>query len=279
MFVKGNNTVGDDGLDFISHKWQDKTNFQNVVKTLIGYTTPLGTGLLKLNTKWSWNKDKGNSEQELWCQALRMDYFYYSVNSENEISDVTCFIRSFQSTGESADSYCLVEKRYYKEEYEKFVKDVNGSLLEFEDKTHTVRKPYACYRIFRINATSNNNTLAAEFDGSFRDQLRPVDGSRVDGDLIRAFPEDGFHIIGGPDPAADGKGDKDPFRHSAYHIRHRIPGVTGSCDIQKDQFIRTCYGVGLAGLYRIARIPQLYKIDALNDSPLIDIQTGDDSLG
>lgn len=205
VFVKGNNTLGDEGLDFISHKWQDKTNFQNVVKTLIGYTTPLGTGLLKLNTKWSWNKDKGNSEQELWCQALRMDYFYYSVNSENEISDVTCFIRSFQSTGESADSYCLVEKRYYKEEYEKFVKDVNGSLLEFEDKTHTVRKPYACYRIFRINSTSNNNTLAANkgkgidyktLPTEIKDQLKEEYGAlMIDKEMRLPFTDLGCYLF------------------------------------------------------------------------------------
>ena len=161
VFVKGNNTIGTEGLDFISHKWQDKTNFQGVVRNLIGYTLPLGTGLLKLNTKMEWNKEEGKQKTELWCQALRMDYFYYSVNTENELTDVTCFIRAFQTTSESADSYCLVEKRYYLEEYEKFTKDVNGQLIEFEDKTHKVKKPYACYKIFKINSTSNNNTLAA----------------------------------------------------------------------------------------------------------------------
>ena len=161
VFVKGNNTLKNDGLDFISHKWQDKTNFQNVVKTLIGYTTPLGTSLLKVNTKWNWNSEEERKKQELWVQALRIDYFYYSVDSENQLSDVTCFIRAFQTTEDSSDSYCLVEKRFYKDEHDKFVKDVNGQSIEFEDKTHTVRKPYVVYKIFKINATSNNNTLAA----------------------------------------------------------------------------------------------------------------------
>ena len=161
IYVKGNKTTGTEGLDFISHNWQDKTNFQNVVRTLIGYTVPLGTGLLKLNTKWEWNKDSQKSDRQLWVQALRMDYFYYSVNSENKVTDVTCFIRAFQTTSESPDNYCLVERRYFKEEYETFIQDLNGEKIEFQDKTHKVKKPYVVYSIFKINSTSNNNTLAA----------------------------------------------------------------------------------------------------------------------
>ena len=161
IFVKGNNTTSNDGVDFISHKWQDSANFQNIVKTLIGYTVPLGTSLLKLNTRWSWNKETKKNDRQLWAQTLRMDYFYYSVDSENNLTNVTCFIRAFQTTNESPDNYCLVERRYFKEQYEKFTKDVNGELIEFEDKTHKVKKPYAVYSIFKINSTSNNNTLAA----------------------------------------------------------------------------------------------------------------------
>ena len=161
VYVKGNKTTGTEGLDFISHNWQDKTNFQNVVRTLIGYTVPLGTGLLKLNTKWEWNKENQKSDRQLWVQALRMDYFYYSVNSENKVTDVTCFIRAFQTTDESPENYCLVERRYFKEEYETFTQDINGEKIQFQDKTHKVKKPYVVYSIFKINSTSNNNTLAA----------------------------------------------------------------------------------------------------------------------
>lgn len=188
IFVKGNNTTKTDGVDFISHKWQDKTNFQNVIKTLIGYTVPLGTSLLKLNTKWEWNKDNKRSDKQLWVQALRMDYFYYSVNSENEITDVTCFIRAFQTTDEKPDNYCLVERRYYKNEYETFIKDINGEKIQYQDKTHTVKKPYAIYSIYKIDSTSNNNTLAANKGKSanfktlpteIKDQLKDEYGALV----------------------------------------------------------------------------------------------------
>ena len=161
IYVAGNNTTSQDGVNFISHKWQDGTNFQNVVRTLIGYTFPLGTGLLKLNTKWVYDSQKQARTQELWVQTLRADYFFFSVDSENNLTDITCFIRAFQTTQEDSKSYCLVEKRYFKDELVKFTKELNGKEFEFEDKTHTKKVPYATYNIYEIDSTSNNNTLAA----------------------------------------------------------------------------------------------------------------------
>ena len=161
VFVNGKNTTDHKALDFISHQWQDNVKLQNVVRTLIGYTVPLGTALLKTNVKWKWDSNKKKKTQELWLQTLRMDYFYYTVNTENELIDVTCFIRAIQSTQNQSESYCLVEKRFFKNEYEKFTQEVGGKTIEFDDKTHTVRRPYAVYKIFKINNQSDNNTLAA----------------------------------------------------------------------------------------------------------------------
>lgn len=179
IFVKGNNTVEEKGLDFISHKWQDKINLQNVVKQLIGYTTPLGTALLKENIKWEWNGEKKVKEQQIWLQPLRLDYFYYTVDSENNLIDVTCFIRAIQTTENQSESYCLVERRYFKEENEKVVEQINGKPYEFSDKTHTVKKPYACYKVFKINSTSNNNTLAANTGSGIDYKSLPAEVKKV----------------------------------------------------------------------------------------------------
>ena len=179
VFINGKNTTSTTGLDFISHNWQDKTNFQNVVKTVIGYTSPLGTGLLKLNTKWAWNEKDAVNSRELWVQALRMDYFYYSVNSENKVEKVTCFIRAFQSTGNENENYCLVEERFYQEGYETFIKNIKGQKYQFKDKTHKARKPFACYRVFKINSTSNNNTLAANTGVGIDYKNLPTDIKKV----------------------------------------------------------------------------------------------------
>ena len=179
VFINGKNTTGTSGLDFISHKWQDQTNFQNAIKTLIGYTSPLGTGLLKLNTKWTWKEEDAKNSRELWVQPLRMDYFYFSVNSENKVEKVTCFIRAFQSTESGTDNYCLVEERYYKEGYETFTKVIGGQTYQFQDKTHKARKPFAEYKVFKINSTSNNNTLAANSGSGLDYKTLPADIKKV----------------------------------------------------------------------------------------------------
>ena len=155
IFVKGNGSKDNETVDYVSHKWQDKAKFPRFVKNIIGYTVSLGTSLGKLNVKWK------NGKQELWCQALRQDYFYFSVDSEMNLREVTCYIRAFQTTEASADSYVLVEKRYFKKEKAKFTKEVNGKMMQFEKLNETVDVPYAVYRIYKINNTSENNSLAA----------------------------------------------------------------------------------------------------------------------
>lgn len=152
VYINGRGTTEREGLEFISHEWSAKVDFDNVVKTLIGYVISLGTGLLKLNK---------TIDGLLWVDALRLDYFDFSVNARNQLTFVRTFIKAFQTTDNKEQSYCLVEERFFKYEYEKFVKEINGVNVEFEDKSKgKVKKPYAVYRIYKVNSTSDNNNLA-----------------------------------------------------------------------------------------------------------------------
>lgn len=155
VFVKGNGTKDNDVVDFVSHKWQNEAQFPRFVKNIIGFTVSLGTSLGKLNVKWKKGK------QEIWVQSLRQDYFYYSVDSEMNLTDVTCYIRAFQTTEADANSYVLVEKRFFKDEPVEFVEKVKGKLMKFKKLNETKKMPYACYRIYKADNTSENNSLAA----------------------------------------------------------------------------------------------------------------------
>lgn len=155
VFIKGTGNNENENVDFISHKWSDSAKFPQFVKNIIGYTVSLGTSLGKLNVKMK------NGKQDIWCQALREDYFYFSVDSEMNLTSVTCYIRAFQTTENQADSYVLVEKRYFKEEQETFTKEFKGKVREFPVVGKMKRVPYVCYRIFKVNTTSENNSLAA----------------------------------------------------------------------------------------------------------------------
>ena len=155
VFVKGNGQADDETVDFISHQWQDQAKFGRFVKNIVGFTTSLGTSLGKINVKWKKGKE------ELWVQALRQDYFYFSVDSEMNLTEVTCYIRAFQTTESDAYSYVLVEKRYFKEEPETFIKEVNGVKMEFPVLKQKKKVPYVVYKVFKANNTSDNNNLAA----------------------------------------------------------------------------------------------------------------------
>lgn len=151
VFTKGKATTGTEGLDFISHEWAEESKFQNVVKQMIGYAVPLGTALIKVNA---------NGKGKLWCEALRADYFYFSADSRGEPTSVTTYVKVFSSTEQDKESYCLCERRYYKREPKKFTSEINGEKLEFKQKEYE-DVPYIINEVYKINATSNNNSLAA----------------------------------------------------------------------------------------------------------------------
>ena len=150
IYVNGKNTTERKGIEYISHTWQDECDFQNNVKTLIGYTIPLGTALLKINR---------DSKGKLWVEPVRADYFYFSADSRNKLQDVTIYIRTFSDTVKNKN-YCLVEHRYFKTEKVKITENINGEKYEFETG-ETKEVPMCCYKVFQVNSTSDNNNLAA----------------------------------------------------------------------------------------------------------------------
>jgi len=151
IFVKGrgNTDPENKALNFISHKWADESDFNGVVKQLIGYTLPLGTAALKINR---------TSNGKLWCEPLRADYFYFSVDGRKNVVEFVSFIRAFQSTENKEENYFLVEKRYFKKVPRTFTKVINGKNVEFQTKD-IISKPTRVYNVFKYTGTVNNNTM------------------------------------------------------------------------------------------------------------------------
>ena len=155
IFVPGKKNTEKDNktLNFISHDWADKSNIQNAVKQLIGYTVPLGTAALKINR---------DSSGKLWLEPLRIDYFYFVVDGRRKVRDFTSFIRCFQSTDNKELNYFLVEHRYFKVAKESFTQNINGKLYRF-DKQQEV--PYVEYKVFEYQGTVQSNTMGAVCKG------------------------------------------------------------------------------------------------------------------
>lgn len=144
FFRNGNGSRDPNALDFISHNWVNKSNFNKKIRQLIAYTLSLGTGLIKLNRK---------SNGDLWIDTLRADYFYFSCDSFGKLDNLTCFIRCYTST-DKGDNYVLVENRFFEIANKEITCELKGKELTF---TIGSRIPKVKYCIYKCPTTSNNN--------------------------------------------------------------------------------------------------------------------------
>jgi len=149
----GNTEQSNEALNFISHEWNDYSDFQSAVKRMIGFNLPLGTAALKLNR---------SADGKTWVEPLRMDYFYFSVDGRKRATEFTSFIRCFQSTENKELNYFLVEKRFFKLVDKEFVKQVNGVKIKFFEK---VSKPFVRYEVFKYEGMVNQDQMPNSIQG------------------------------------------------------------------------------------------------------------------
>ena len=134
----------------------------------------------------------------------------------------------------------------------------------------------AIFPASRING--HDYALTAKLICCVADQLRRIDGGRIDGNLIRALAEKAPEILHGTDASAHGKRDKHGFCHPAYHVHHSLSRIGRCRNIQKYQFIGTSLIICCSNLHRITCIPQIYKINTFYYPAIVNIQAGNDSL-
>ena len=105
-----------------------------------------------------------------------------------------------------------------------------------------------------------------------------MNGRSIDGNLVRPGTQNCAKILHRADSSAYGKGNKYILRHLLYHIDHSGSGVRRCGDIKKYQLIGPLSIVNLCDLHRIPGIPKIHKIDSLDNTSLIHIQTWNNSL-
>ena len=94
IFKKKGEHDDNKAIDFVS-KWAEKSGFQNEYKKAINYAGAMGTSLIKLNT----------ARSELWSEAVRFDYFYFSANARGEVESVTCMLRPYSNLQYAIPNY------------------------------------------------------------------------------------------------------------------------------------------------------------------------------
>ncbi len=108
---------------------------------------------------------------------------------------------------------------------------------------------------------------------------RIANGGGVNADFVCARTQNGAHVLYGADAAAHGKGDEDLIGDGAGHLQNRAARFVRGGDVQKDQLVGAFSIVDARLLHRVARVTQIHKIDALHDTPIFDVETGDNTFG
>ena len=126
----------------------------------------MGTSLIKANVK----------QGDIWCEALRMDDFFFQTSYSGDLESVTCLIKSYTDTSSSlkqaqeikkasdphydssvdlSSIYYLVESRYFKEQKEtvQIVDEKTGDIKEISKK---IRVPFVKYSVHQYNGSITN---------------------------------------------------------------------------------------------------------------------------
>lgn len=150
LFKKGKGNIDEKNksLNFIAREWAEDVKLENCVKNLIAYTLGLGTGCLKVNR---------GIKGDLWVEAQRLDYFYFTVDGRKKIVNYKGFIRAFQTTEHQDENYFLVECRYFKDEPITFEKEINGVKHTFT--TGYEKVPYIEYKVYMYRGQAMNNVM------------------------------------------------------------------------------------------------------------------------
>lgn len=90
--------------------WNKTSHFQTELKNAIKFSLGLGTSLLKLNV---------DSKGEAWCEAVRLDSFWFRTNMKGDLEETNCLIRKYvnvlNNSGKenTQENFYLTERRYY----------------------------------------------------------------------------------------------------------------------------------------------------------------------
>ena len=118
-----------------------------------------------------------------------------------------------------------------------------------------------------------------ETPGRLLHNLRIENRRGVDADLLRPRLDQLRHILDRPDASADRKWHKTLLGHLPDHLIRDVPRLMAGGDVQEHQLVRARFVVLPRDLYRIARVAEVNKVDALDDSALVHIQARDNAVG
>src|SRR5262249_24650207 len=107
-------------------------------------------------------------------------------------------------------------------------------------------------------------------------ELRPLDCGRVDGDSIRAGPEQLLGVVGCPHAATDRERHEERPRRALDDFPRRAPSLRGRGDVEEDDLVGALLGISRCGFHRVPGVAKGGEPRALDDPPIPDVEAGHD---
>src|SRR5262249_1507869 len=125
----------------------------------------------------------------------------------------------------------------------------------------------------------HHDALAAESSGRPADELGVAGGRRADRHLVRPGAQQRADILDAADAAAHGQRHEAHLGRPADDVQEDAAVLVAGRDIQEDQLVGPLGVVTGRHVDRIARVPEVHEVRALDDTTVVDVEAGDDPLG
>ena len=105
-----------------------------------------------------------------------------------------------------------------------------------------------------------------------------ADGKGVHGNLLRASEDNALHVLDRAYAAADCKRNPYCLRDRLDHADVDWTALCARRDVVEDKLVCAAIGIPYGHLDRIAEIDVVLELDALRDTPVADIEAGNNAL-
>jgi hypothetical protein len=123
----------------------------------------------------------------------------------------------------------------------------------------------------------DDDALVAELVSGFSNEIRVVDGGRIDRNLVRAAKQQFANVSDGANAAADGDRHEALLGGTSHDVEDCFAIVRGSGDVEKAEFVGAGSIVSLRGLDRISGVYQIDEVDTFDDAAVLDVEAGNDA--
>ena len=127
-----------------------------------------------------------------------------------------------------------------------------------------------------LGVDRDDNALAAEFLRRLTHEKPVRHRCRIDRGLVGAGEQQIANVVGRPDAAADRQRHEAHFRRTPDDVEQDPAILMARGNVEEAEFVRPGPVVGDGALDRIAGVPQIDEIDALDDPAVLDVEAGND---